>query len=102
VQRVWREGAHEARDDRSGEEQGAAPLELPGHCCQVWAAGLVHWLQAVHLNCIDSDIVAYYCKISNPTNVVYEMAEWIKDEFKRRCGKHIVVTVGFEGANDGQ
>jgi hypothetical protein len=59
-------------------------------------------LQAVHLNCIDSDMVAYYCKTSNPTNVVHELAEWLKNEFKRRCGKDIVVTVGFTGANDGQ
>jgi hypothetical protein len=39
----------------------------------------------------------------SPTRrVVHEFAEWLKTEFKRRCDKEIVVTVGFTGANDGQ
>jgi len=59
-------------------------------------------LNTINLTCIDSDIVAYFCKTSNPTSVVHEIAEFIKDGFLRRQGKAVFVNVEINGANEGQ
>ncbi|KAF2676501.1 hypothetical protein K458DRAFT_279036, partial [Lentithecium fluviatile CBS 122367] len=50
-------------------------------------------LQVVDITCIDSDIVAYFCKASNPTNVTYEVAEYIKDGFRNYYGREVEVKV---------
>jgi hypothetical protein len=58
-------------------------------------------LRTIKLTCIDSDIVAYYCKASNPVSVVYDVKAYLEDGF--RCnGKEVTVTVDVEGANVGQ
>jgi hypothetical protein len=58
-------------------------------------------LHTINLTCIDSDIVAYFCTTSNPTSVVYDIADFIKDGFARRHGKAVVANVEINGANEG-
>jgi hypothetical protein len=59
-------------------------------------------LHTIHLTCIDSDLVAYFCKISNPVSVVHDLADYIKEGFIRRHSKVVVVNVEITGANEGQ
>ncbi|KAF2014537.1 hypothetical protein BU24DRAFT_463318 [Aaosphaeria arxii CBS 175.79] len=52
-------------------------------------------LEAVHLECIESDIVAYHVGEDDPTRPFYELVQYIRTVFKDRFDQNVAVTTRF-------